>query len=168
MLSLHGCAVSAWLLCFAQISCWISVGPSILLGWKSCPSSAFLSVLAWLASCFCWHWSAFILAALCADWLCCWLVTVFCFPLGIIQGLFPLVIIKGLVLLVSVFSGACWEPVSTGLFCIVVFLASRYFPASLNFLIYILLTFDQKKERALSLSILTMSGPGKFPRVESN
>jgi hypothetical protein len=63
--------------------------------------------------------------------------------------LFPLVIIKGLVLLVSVFPGACWEPVPTGLFCIVVFLASKYFPASLNFLIYILLTFDQKKkERA--------------------
>jgi len=70
----------------------------------------------------------------------------FCFPLGIIPGLFPLVIIKGLVLLVSVFfSGACWEPVPTGLFCKVVFLASRFFPASLNFLIYILLTFDQKK-----------------------
>jgi len=66
--------------------------------------------------------------------------------LGIIPGLFPLVIIKGLVLLVSVFPGACWEPVPTGLFCIVVLLASRYFPASLNFLIYILLTFDQKKK----------------------
>ena len=39
---------------------------------------------------------------------------------------------------------------------------------SSSFLIYTILTFDQKKERALSLSILTMSGPGKFPRVESN
>ena len=29
-------------------------------------------------------------------------------------------------------------------------------------------TFSKKNERALSLSILTMSGPGKFPRVESN
>jgi len=29
-------------------------------------------------------------------------------------------------------------------------------------------TMIKKKERALSLSILTMSGPGKFPRVESN
>ena len=30
------------------------------------------------------------------------------------------------------------------------------------------LHFDKKKKRALSLSILTMSRPGKFPHVESN
>ena len=40
-------------------------------------------------------------------------------------------------------------------------------PAMYIFDLLIHLHFDQK-ERALSLSILTMSGPGKFPRVESN
>ena len=52
--------------------------------------------------------------------------------------------------------------------CSVLLVSSLYRKLVLLFLIYIFLTFDQKKERALSLSILTMSGPGKFPRVESN
>jgi len=50
----------------------------------------------------------------------------------------------------------------------VLLVSSLYCKLVLLFLIYTILTFDQKKERALSLSILTMSGPGKFPRVESN
>jgi hypothetical protein len=54
-LSLHGWAVSAWILCFALIRCWILAGSSVLLGWKSCPSLAVLSVLAWLASRHCWR-----------------------------------------------------------------------------------------------------------------
>jgi len=81
--------------------------------------------------------------------------------------------------------GSCWGACSTALdFCVllwtrepvplasvysVLLVSSLYCKLVLLFLIYILLTFDQKKKkRALSLSILTMSGPGKFPRVESN